>query len=172
MAFTFLVEDGTGLSGATSYASVAEANSYLAQNIHVQPTWRSLATSQKEALLSWSSRYLDQRATWNGTKSVETSALRWPRTGVYDVDGNAIDSDVIPQALKSATIEMARYLIAQDRSDDRDQDALKELQVDVIRLVFDETYRLPEVPNEIQFILRGLGTIQAGRLQFAKIMKV
>lgn len=171
MSFTFLVEDGTGLTGATSYASVAEADAYLAQNIHVLPTWRTLPSTTKQALLAWASRYLDQRANWYGTRTKANSGLRWPRTGVRDLDGNAIGSTVVPREVKAATIEMARYLIAEDRSDDRGQDALKELQVDVIKLVFDNSYRLPEVPNEIQFILRGLGTISAGRPTHAKIVK-
>jgi hypothetical protein len=171
MAVSFVVEDGTGLDDATSYVSVAEANAYLAANIHKSSTWNALALPTRQALLVWASRYLDQRASWKGTKTVETSALRWPREGVYDVDDNLIESDVIPPALKQATIEMARYLITDDRSDERGQDGLKELQVDVVKLTFDTSYRLPEVPNEISFILRGLGTISAGRPTSARILK-
>lgn len=171
MAFTFVVEDGTGIPAANSYVTVAEADDYLAANIHVAPTWNALTTLEKQSLLVWGSRYLDQRAIWNGTKTVESSGLRWPRTGVYDIDENLIPANTIPPALKYATIEMARYLITDDRSTERGQDGLKELQVDVIKLVFDASYRLTEVPNELQFILRGLGTIGSGRQQWAKIVR-
>lgn len=171
MAFTFLVEDGTGLTGANSYATVAEADDYLVANIHVAPIWAALDTASKEYLLAWASRYLDQRATWNGDRMVNTSGLRWPRTGVYTIDDVLIADDEVPTALKQATIEMARYLIASDRSTERDQDALKELQVDVVKLVFDVSYRLPKVPSEISYILRGLGTINSGAMNFARIIR-
>lgn len=171
MAFTFVVEDGTGLPDANSYVTVEEADDYLIQNIHVFPTWDALDDEDKKYLLSWSSTYLDQKARWNGVKTYPNSGLRWPRTGVYDKDGFPIPSDVIPEQLKQATIEMARYLMQTDRSQDRSQDGLKEVQVDVIRLVFNENYRLPEIPNEINFILQGLGSVSGGQMAFAKIIR-
>lgn len=171
MSFTFVVEDGTGLSNSNSYVSVAEAETYLIQNIHVYPSWEALETSTKQAILAWSTRYLDQRARWNGVKTEEDSALRWPRTGVFNADGISIPSDEIPKQLKDATIEMARYLLEGDRAADRGQDGLKEVQVDVIRLVFNENYRLPEVPNEINQILKNLGYIMGGPNSFAKIRR-
>lgn len=171
MAYSFVVEDGTGLNNSNSYVSVQEASDYLIQNQFVYPTWDSLDTSDKQKLLSWATRYLDQRARWNGYKAAETSALRWPRTGVQDADGNCIDSDVIPKQLRDATIEMARYLMQDDRSVDRSQDGLKEVQVDVIRLVFNENYRLPEVPNDINQILKGLGSVSGGSNSYAKIRR-
>ncbi len=66
---------------------------------------------------------------------------------------------------------MARYLIESDRSTDRPQDGLKSLKVDVIELVFNESYRLPEVPNEINMLLSGLGIIKTGNGGFAKIRR-
>jgi hypothetical protein len=171
MAYTFVVEDGTGLTTANSYVSVSEANDYLIQNNYIYPTWDNLDNGDKQKLLSWASRYLDQKARWNGEKTVEDSGLRWPRTGVEDVDGNPIEEDEIPYQLRQATIEMTRYLMDGDRSADRGQDGLKEVQVDVIKLVFDTSYRLPEVPNEINNILRGLGVIISGPNSFAKIRR-
>lgn len=171
MPYTFTVEDGTGLSAANSYVSVTEANDYLIQNNFVFPTWDAIESGDKQKVLSWASRYLDQKARWNGEKTVKESGLRWPRKGVEDVDGEEIPEDVIPIQLKQATIEMARYLLDSDRSADRGQDGLKEIQVDVIKLVFDNSYRLPEVPNEINNILRGLGVIISGPNSFAKIRR-
>lgn len=171
MAYTFTVENGTGLAAANSYVSVTEATDYLIQNNFVFTTWDNLDTGDKQKLLSWASRYLDQKARWNGEKTVEDSGLRWPRKGVEDVDGIEIAEDEIPRQLKQATIEMTRYLMEGDRSADRGQDGLKEVQVDVIRLVFDTSYRLPEVPNEINNMLRGLGVIISGPNAFAKIRR-
>jgi hypothetical protein len=195
VAFTFIVEDGTMVPNSNSYISVQEATDYLSANIHVGPTWAALDLLSQQYLLAWASRYLDQRATWNGvpldtwlanpdsTNVVATWAssplpgtstpqsMRWPRAQVMDVDGDPIPFNIIPQALKDATAEMARYLIANDRSLERPQDGLTELKVDVITIKFRD-YELPIVPNEISYILRGLGTISSGKTNFSKITRV
>lgn len=162
MAFAFLVEDGTGLSTATSYVSVEDADDIIVMNIHASASWTTLTTAQKEYLLSWASRYLDERTRWYGSKSVETSALRFPRTGIVDRDGIAIAADAVPRQLKIATAEMARYLIEEDRSVERGQDALTRLKADVVELEFSEGYRLPKVPEHMAYLIQGLGSIGAG----------
>lgn len=169
MALVLIVEDGTIVPNANSFVTVAEADEYLQANIHVWPVWSDLSEESKEALLIWATRYLDQRAIWKGRKTNNTSALRWPRTGVKDADGEWIGDFTIPPQLKQATIEMARYLIESDRSTDRPQDGLSRLKVDVIELVFNQDYRLPEVPNEINMILSGLGLIKTGQGGYARI---
>lgn len=172
----FVVEDGSQVSGANSYTSVAEATTYLAANIHASAAWVALITSDKELLLEWASRYLDQRARWNGTPTSQATsnpvqqAMRWPRSGVKDVDGNVIASDTIPKALKDAVAEMARYLIADDRSVERPQDFLTELRAADVTLKFKDAV-LAIVPSEVSFIIRGLGTISSGRFSFAKITR-
>jgi hypothetical protein len=196
MAFTFVVEDGTMVPNSNSYISVEDATDYLVTNIHASPAWVALPTLSQQLLLAWATRYLDSRAVWNGiptsdflanptaTNVIGTWAvfpptgtvpppqsLRWPRAGAFDCDSIPIASDTIPKQLKAATAEMARYLIENDRSLERPQDGLTELKVDVITLKFRD-YQLPIVPNEISYILRGLGTISSGRTNFSKITRV
>lgn len=162
MAFTFLVEDGSGLSEATSYVSVEDADDVIIMNIHASAAWTELTTTQKEHLLSWASRYLDERARWHGTKSVKSSALRFPRTGIVDRDGVTITANAVPRQLKIATAEMARYLIEEDRTVERGQDALTRLKADVVELEFSEGYRLPKVPEHMGYLIQGLGSIGSG----------
>lgn len=195
MVFQFIVENGTMVPNSNSYIDVGPASDYLQANIHVFAAWTGLTNLQQQELLVWATRYLDQRATWNGVPTsqylanpdetnliatwavppapatVPAQSLRWPRAGVFDVDGNAIASNVIPAALQQATAEMARYLIQNDRSTERPQDFLTELKVDVMTLKFRDAV-LPIVPSEISYMLRGLGTISSGRTNFSKIRKV
>lgn len=171
MAYQFIVETGEIIPGANSYVSVEEADDYLSQNIHVYPVWTALDQDVKEKLLSWSTRYLDQRARWNGKPVTEDQALRHPRVGLKNADGIAIPSNTIASQLKHATIEMARYLIDSDRATERPQDGLKKLKVDVIELEFREGYTLPEVPSEINGILAGIGFLMAGPGGHAKIRR-
>ena len=162
MTFPFTVEDGAGLSNATSYVSVEDADDILIMNIHAAPAWMALSLDVKQRLLSWASRYLDERARWFGRKTVETAALRFPRSGVRDRDGIHIDANEIPRQLRVATAEMARYLIDADRTVERDQDALISLKADVVEMEFVEGYRLPKVPEHVGYLLQGLGSIGAG----------
>jgi hypothetical protein len=173
MAFTFTVETGSGLvPTANSYTSVEEADDILTMNIHMTGTWDQLSSSVKERLLAWSTRYLDERTRWFGYKTIETSPLRWPRTRIFDRDDVLIGDNTIPHQLKVATAEMARYLIAEDRSAERDQDSLKRLKADVIELDFIEGYQLPAVPASLKYLIQGLGTISSGSgVKFARIIR-
>lgn len=172
MAFAFVVEDGTGLDNATSYVSVEEADDIITMNIHASAAWTALSTEDKERLLAWASRYLDERTRWYGRKAVDSSALRWPRSGVTDRDGLTLASNLIPRQLKIATAEMARYLIDEDRSAERGQDALTRLKADVIELEFSEGYRLPQVPSHMQYLIKGLGAISSGNgIKFKRIIR-
>lgn len=174
MAITLTVEDGTVVTGANSYVTLAEANLYMGANTHAFEEWDALDDDVKVSLLVWATRYLDQRAIWNGgpvSVAPATQALRWPRTGAYDRDQIVVPDDVIPVQLKEATIEMARFLIGDERSKERDQDGLTRLRVDVIDLHFNTSYRLPQVPTQIVLMLQGIGTISSSGSNFAPIRK-
>ena len=58
----FIVENGTGIVGANSYTTVAEANVYLQERgRHNQNDWQSLANSTKEEALVKGTDYIEQR---------------------------------------------------------------------------------------------------------------
>lgn len=170
MPVTVVVETGTGLDPtANSYVSVADANIYIEANTIVNPTWSILSADDQGALVVWATRYLDQHAFWNGTKTVVASPLRWPRTGVRDADNNPIDAHTIPLQLKQATIEMARFLMTDDRSVERTTDGLTKIRVDVIELDFEASYRLTQIPMALRFMLDGLGFLRGGAGSFGRI---
>lgn len=172
MAFTFTVEDGTGISGANSYVTLEEANDYIEVNAFAATTWDDLEDDAKEKLLVRSSKYLDNIVTWNGTKSEQESGLRWPRTGVYDDDGFLIPDDVIPQVLKDAVCELASYLMSDDWTAPYAANGLKELKVDVIQIDYDTTFSRASLPEYILTMLSGLGEIATGRKPgFKKIIR-
>lgn len=101
----FIVEDGTGLSNATSYVSVADADAYATDR--GDTTWAALSTENKEIALIKATDYIDKNYTWLGTKNTREQALQWPRTDVVDANGFDIPSDEVPIEVKNATIEAA-----------------------------------------------------------------
>lgn len=95
----FLVEDGTGLAAATSYVSEAYADDYLGSS------WAA-DTAAKEAALMAATEYVDAR--W-GTKFksyplVETQALEFPRTKLYNRYGVEIEDPLPDDFLKAVTL--------------------------------------------------------------------
>ncbi len=102
-----VVEDGSGLSTAEAFASVAEADAYWALR-GVPSAWSSSTTAQKEEALRLAAAFLETEghARWKGTRYSAAQRLAWPRDGVY-VDGQCLDRAVVPRALKEANIEAA-----------------------------------------------------------------
>lgn len=99
-----------GEATANSYATVAEADAYLAVRGDTS-TWTGLLTAAKESKLQWAAFWLDT-LIFTGTKGTEAQALQWPRVGVVDRDGYSVST--VPQALKNAQAELAFQLIAND----------------------------------------------------------
>jgi hypothetical protein len=103
----FTVEDGSGRADATSFCSVADADSYLGTT---STAWTGSATSTKQTALEQATRFIAQtyEGEWSGTRAYELQALPWPRSCAYDSDGYAVGWNSIPRNLRHATIEAAR----------------------------------------------------------------
>lgn len=151
-----VVETGAGLSTANSYVSVDDADIYHEKRLHITD-WSSSTGSTKEAALMWATSLLDRMVDWDGTKYTSTQALRWPRSGIYDVDGYSIDSDTIPQFLKDATAEYARLLIATDLTAVNDLAGFSEIKVDVIQLKIDKWDRTKTLPDPVWNMVKNYG---------------
>jgi len=115
MAATFVVEDGTGLSNANSYLSVADADTYH-DNHSGSTDWSGATQANKEKALRLATQYLEVRydGRWKEYRTNEDQSLAWPRAYVYDVDGYYYGTDEIPQCLKDATAELALRVIEGD----------------------------------------------------------
>lgn len=176
---TFVVEDGTGLSNATSYVSLAEANSYIADfPAGLQVTWSALTDPQKQGLLMYSTRVLDQRTKYFGDLCVTPGALRWPRDGVTDCDGQPVPNDVIPDGLKMAVIELALFYSVPGRGATiyADNQGLTNVTIDVLSFTWSEGFNATstlQLPPGMNVILCGLGRISyTGSSRTVPILKV
>lgn len=183
MAVTLVLEDGTGDDEtANSYASVAEADTYLDMKAPAND-WYESSDGIKAEYLVWASKLLDQRATWNGSKTVTTSPLRWPRTGVCDVDDLPIDTLTIPDQLKAAVIELAWHLLKNSTVDPmavpitESDNQIKRIKADVVEIEYQELKdrNLWDLawPRNLNDILRGLGRVPGNSgSNFAPISRV
>jgi hypothetical protein len=164
-----IVEDGTGIVIANSYLSTDEADDLLSINIH--STWATLVDDDKEKLLMYATRVLDERCRWNGVKTFPTSGLAWPRMRVRDKEGNLVEDNIVPLAVKYATAVLANHLITNNPEVANTSANLTQIEVDVIRIKFDVYKATEKYPDEIKFILDGLGTFRSGKRTTGRIQK-
>jgi hypothetical protein len=172
MAFT--VEDGTIVADATSYVTLAYADGYFAIDINASANWSALVDADKEKYLMAATRILDQKVRWKGVKVDETSALRWPRSGVYDRDNILIDDTEIPDQLKEVVCEMAKYLLSgEDPTVGIGAEAIKRIKADVVEVEYQDGMMQTTVPSFFHNLLRGIGSYpSAFGHQFQRIIKV
>jgi hypothetical protein len=76
------------------------------------------------------------RSRWQGYKVNEDQALDWPRYDV-EVEGYAVDSDIVPTEVKNACAELALRASAADLNPDLTQGVLSE-QVGSIQVTYDK----------------------------------
>jgi len=92
------------------YVTVADCTEYLAGDVLLSDDW-STAVNPEQALVS-ATRLID-RQTWQGDRTdvPPTQPLEWPRTGVTDKYGNAVDSASVPQSIIDACCILAGLLV-------------------------------------------------------------
>ena len=131
------VELGTGSATAESYISVADASTYHSNRGNT--AWASLSTDAiREQCLRKATDFMRQayRSRWQGYKVNEDQALDWPRYGV-EVEGYAVDSDIVPTEVKNACAELALKASSADLNPDLTQGVLSE-QVGSISVTYDK----------------------------------
>lgn len=159
---TLIVEDGTGLSNAESYASVDEFKTYHA-NMGNDVTL--LTDTTIEQLLRKATQYMVAvyRSRWQGRRTLQAQALDFPRYDVY-VDGYSVLSNIVPLEIKYACVELA--LKANDGAllADQTQKVIRE-KVDVIEVEYSEfspsQTRYSQIDNLLSVFLSSLNSFEA-----------
>lgn len=115
MAVTFIVEDGTGLETATSYLSVEDLKQYFEDFGY---SYGTATDDNIKTYLNKSSKVLDsmflEDFLKNGYRVESDQGLEWPRYSAVYVDGNIIDSDIVPPEIENATAELVYSIISGD----------------------------------------------------------
>lgn len=99
-----VVETGAIITGANTYVSLSFADTFCVDL--GLTSWAALGTSSREAAILRGMAFVETMR-FKGVKSDVDQPLKWPRDGVYDEDGFAIEPDAIPEALKKGTARAA-----------------------------------------------------------------
>jgi len=110
MDITFVLETGTGITGATSYVDITELKQYFFDNEY---DFDSLTDIDIQRLANKATLYIDSnyQSSWPGYVQTEDQALLWPRSSGYYLTGYEIAEDTIPKEVKDAVCEMG-YMIS------------------------------------------------------------
>lgn len=135
---TLTVEDGSNVSGADSFITLAECDAYhMARG---NSSWAS--DDAKEPAIRRATANLSSKI-WSGKPTnARSQALAWPRTGVVDANGYTIAEDEIPQEIKDAACELALRELVSPNSTNPDfvaSEKIKREKIDVIETEYADT---------------------------------
>lgn len=184
MPLVLIKEDGTGLANANAYADAAEGDAYHEGHLYATD-WTGASAGTKAAALVLATRLIDAYYQFRGFKVRDAQALQWPRDSARDDDapraavvawlaprGSYFASDIVPTALRNATIETAREFIKANRADDPDGEGLAMLALTgVINLMFDKRDRPPVIPHVAQAMLSKLGEYNRPGAGMARLIR-
>lgn len=146
-----IVEDGSIVSGAESYCTVAFADTRLGNRGFT--IWTDLTTEQKEQSLRRATDYMTQsyRSSWNGMRVSSIQELDFPRYNIV-VDGFSIDSNIVPLDIQRACAELAFRAAAGDLDEDLSQGVVSE-KVGTLEVVYDTNSKRSKTYNAVSKLL-------------------
>jgi hypothetical protein len=151
---TIVVENGTGLSNATAYVSVVNADAY--HTAMGNTAWTGTEAA-KEIAIRRATQYLDFTFRWRGVRLTTTQALENPRTP-EDLEFMRDDTVWPPRGLEEACAEVAMRALTGELISDLDEDQyITREKVGPIETVFSSPVngRQPIFPIAVK-LLRGL----------------
>lgn len=112
-----IVEDGTIVTNANSYNSIAQADDYFTFQRPGVTDWIGFDSTLKEASLRYAAILLDGEC-WNGHRAQPlVQALAWPRNLVwYEAQRRYFTASEIPVDVRYAQLELALAVAREDRS--------------------------------------------------------
>ena len=156
---TLVVEDGSGLATANSYATVAEADDYHASRCVADTSaWTAAAADRKAVALIVATALLDREVCWDGWPvAPERQALRLPQDGLRTRTGGALPATVIPVDAKDATAELARLLLERDRLAAAGEPPVRAQSIGALSITYADADAPPAVvPESVRWRIRHL----------------
>jgi len=144
-----------GASNANTYCTRAESTQYDDNHPQSGTVWSGASNDLKDQSLLMATRLLDEHIDWTGAPSDTVQVLNWPRTGMWDRNGNFMDSDSIPGDVRDATAEFARQIIDANRmADDAvSTKGITELKAGPVSLTFSGMKGAKVVPDAVYYLL-------------------
>lgn len=149
-----IVEDGSMVAGAESYASVTYANNYFI--LTGNEAWGDLDLSAKEQALRKATQFMQNEyfSMWQGVKRQYTQALDWPREGVYIAGTDSlVANSIIPNEIKNACCLLAHKASVGALYSDKER-SIKREKIDVLETEYFESDTNQKEYREIDALVR------------------
>ncbi len=145
-----------GATDANTYATDLEMETYLENRLYIT-NFTGKSAEEVESALVWGTRLLDDLCNWDGIKVTDAQALRWPRSFVYDPDGDLLLNTTIPTWLRDAASEFALHLLGDEdltAESNRDLVGVKEIAISSLKLKVSETAKKGMIPPSVWIMIR------------------
>ena len=172
MPVTIVKEDGTGLTNANSYASVADGETYANERLK-NAAWSNATDDDKARALIMATRQIDNGMQFNGYKNSQSQALQWPRRlcpdpdsdqlsiilGGGDTAGPYLPENVVPPLILQATCEQAVMNLRGDRTGDSQSAGVDKIEiVGAVKIDFSDASTQPlPLSRDVLFMLEKYG---------------
>ena len=167
-----VIEDGSQVSTAESYASVADADTYVATYLGGDATWDAASVTAKEVALREATQYIDGKfgPRFSGERRGNVQILEWPRSNVWTPDGEYIAIDTVPIEVVRATIEAGVRAVAGTLQPDETALGVKSERVKVGSIETETVYNgaqstasfYPKIARLMWRVLKPLGEVARG----------
>lgn len=156
------IDAAVGGANSNSYSTIVEADAYHDNHLYAAD-WTGATADNKCRALLMATRLLDEHLEWEGSPTKrDTQKLQWPRSGMVDLLGQFIADTVLPKALKDATAEFARQLIAANRTADSqtETESIKSLAVGPVTIDFGNP-RAKVIPDSVYHMISQWGLVRS-----------
>lgn len=144
-----------GAANANSFLTTTRADVIASERPH-SAAWSTLSTSSaQEPYLITATRVLNSRLCVLGSPTFTDQALLFPRKGLLNRNGVALDDSTIPLDIELATFELALMLVVSDITleSEASVQGLSRLKAGSIELSFREDIETRIIPDNVkQFI--------------------
>lgn len=159
------IDATVGGVSANAYCTLAEANAFIETHPYTT-AWDAATTDTKNRAIITATRLLDERVEWHGAPATTTQRLAWPMSGMVDRNGNAIEDDELPEALKQAVAEYARQLVGYDYTAEPGaaRDGLKRVKAGSVEIEYRDGLALSRfIPESVWSIVSMWGVVRERR---------
>lgn len=152
------IDATVGGTVSNSYVTLDEANAYFSSR-NFSSAWEDV--EDPNSFLITATNQIDWFMQFNGKRTTTTQALSWPRTDVYDSRlDEYVASDIIPNKVKYATLELVLSSLSADRFADDDMAGIQEVKIGTLKVVANSSgawqNKKKPMPDIIYRILSGL----------------
>jgi len=140
-----------GGPSSNSYVTVAEADAYFDGRLDAAD-WTAASADEKIRALITATLRLEQE-TYEGAKYRSDPAdqrLAWPRAGATDQNGWAYDTDIIPEPVQRAQMELALAMLGSDLLSDTGLEGFEQVHVGPLSITPRQAHEAGDLPRNVR----------------------